>query len=214
MSAIQISKIPSRTNTCSFPKSGLQCHVTGKGFQCHILPRVYLEDTCLAGLTTKPANSPRFWRSPPWVLELAFTGRQLRSPRWQGPRLKSPTELILSSWRRCQRKQRTTTPPPTPLQRLTTLRQTTSSTTLTPQTWHPCHSSSTPMHSHILVIIHLKQDSVRNCRVPKQWAISIMLFMPEGCWSKPTNRELWEVARHQTSPKFPMRYLPPALWHK
>ena len=38
-----------------------------------------------------------------------------------------------------------------------------------------------------------------------QCAISIMLFMPEGCWSKP-HRELWEVARHQTSPKFPMRY--------
>lgn len=120
------------------------------------MPRVDPEDTCLAGPTTKPANSPRYWRSPLWVLELAFTGRQSRSPRWQGPRWKSPTELILSFWRRCQHKQRTMAPPPTPLQRLTTLRQTTFSTTLTPQMWHPSHLSFTPMHSHILVIKHLK----------------------------------------------------------
>ena len=40
-----------------------------------------------------------------------------------------------------------------------------------------------------------------------------MLFMPEGCWSKP-HRELWEVARHQTSPKFPMGFWPTALRHK
>ena len=38
-----------------------------------------------------------------------------------------------------------------------------------------------------------------------QWASSIMFYMPEGCWSKP-HRELREVARHQTSPKFPIRY--------
>ena len=40
-----------------------------------------------------------------------------------------------------------------------------------------------------------------------QWASSVMLVMAEGWWSKP-HRELWEVARHQTSQKFPMRLWP------
>ena len=38
-----------------------------------------------------------------------------------------------------------------------------------------------------------------------EWASSVMLYMPEGWMSKP-HRELWEVARHPTSPKFPMRF--------
>ena len=55
-------------------------------------------------------------------------------------------------------------------------------------------------------------------KISIQWAISKMLFMPEGCWSKP-HRELWEVTWHQTSPKFPMRFWPTAIsmgktWHK
>ena len=38
-----------------------------------------------------------------------------------------------------------------------------------------------------------------------QWAISIMLFMPEGCWSKP-HRELWRGLVSRNLPKFPMRF--------
>ena len=41
-------------------------------------------------------------------------------------------------------------------------------------------------------------------KVSEQWAISIILFMPEG-WQLLPHRELREVARHQTSSKFPMR---------
>ena len=51
-----------------------------------------------------------------------------------------------------------------------------------------------------------KAKNTRKKAVLCQWAISILLFMPEGCWSKP-HRELCEVARHQTSPKFSMRYV-------
>ena len=51
-----------------------------------------------------------------------------------------------------------------------------------------CHSTQVTINRGLMLFI--------------EWATSMMLFMLEGWWSQP-HRKLWEVARHQTSPKFP-----------